>query len=155
TGHGDRGQPVTAPLDAWLEHHAGACHLAQRNGAARRGLHIDIVERRELIAYSRWLAQHHLDRLIVIAELADLYAGQHRLQGATNALRADAEGSRAVLVDVKLLTWHRLQPIIVDIAHFRCGPHLLGHGGSEPPDLGAIGTSDAHLHRPANRRTIE
>ena len=71
------------------------------------------------------------------------------------ALRGDAERPRAVLVDVELQARHRLQPVVVHVADLRRGAHHVADLAGEAADLVAIGAGHAHLHGPADRRTVE
>ena len=91
----------------------------------------------------------------LVAELADLEAGQHGLQRSAHALRGDAKRAGAILVDLQLQARHRLQPVVVHVADLRRRAHDLGDLVGEAAHLVAIGAGHAHLHRPADRRTVE
>ena len=130
-------------------------HLTQRHRCAGRCLHIDVVQGREEIACVGRLAQHHLDGLVVVPELADLEPGQHGLQRAADCLRGDAQGTGAILIDVQLQARHRLQPVVVHVADLRRCPHYLGDLAGEAAHLLPIGARHAHLHGPTDRRTVE
>ena len=102
------------------------------------------------------LAQHDLDGLVLVAELADLEAGQHGLQRTAHCLRGDPEGAGAVLVDVELQARHRLEPVVVHVADARA---LARMTSATSPARRRTSLRSGPVTRtctgPADRRTVE
>jgi hypothetical protein len=130
-------------------------YLAQRHRCAGGRLYIDIVQGRKEIACVGRLAQHDLDGLVPVAELTDLGAREHRLQRAAHALRRHAKCTGAILIDFELQARHRLDPVVVYAADNWMCAHRVADLSRQTAYFVAIGARHAHLHRPADRRTIE
>ena len=151
--HSHRRQALPAPDQRRLERVGQRCDLRERNVASTRHLEPQIAQGLDLRPLLRHGARDDIDEVGRIAQLRDRGARQHRIDVVGQLLRADAEGTRAVLIDLDLDGLGGLVPVVVDVARAGIAADDLREGEGQLARLDRIGACDAELERPADRGT--
>ena len=89
--------------------------LAERHRATVRKRNRQLAQRRERRSFFVGRAHHHIDQIDVVAHLRDGDSGDDRVHHTGKRIRAQAEKTRLVLVDLDPHLARRLDPVEVDI----------------------------------------
>ena len=93
------------------------------------GMHLQVGQMREAIAVLGFGAFHHVDQLVVLAELSDDRTFLQGMDALRQFLRADSQGARLVLVDIQAHLLDALVPVEINVPGVGVGAHHRSHLG--------------------------
>src|SRR5690606_1231938 len=152
--HGDVGQAIAVPDDAFLEAVLQRRHLRKRHTAATVGRYRQTRQQAQRLALLRRTALENLDQLVTFPILTDAGAGQRALQEARQLGGIDPQRPRTVLIDVENHHLARLFPVQMYVHHMRVLAHLVRNLTCQGTHLVDMLAADAELDRIAYGRAV-